>query len=405
MPLEELLKRYGYSLAGESSGEPRSEEEGGGGGNFDGEGEEEVRGGGRKGGCEEGRDRGVKRGRIRDSVAAEEDASTSSYVKKLNIEQETLTGEEEVSLQLSAHKEINQTENERDSVKLESTDESVNELSTGTPPAGSSNHEYFPPTSNSITSVPAVPPSLQDHHHHLSEALPDPLQLGTNPSLQPPPPLKPHLPHHHTLTGILTPAVSVAPLDTAIEHTALGAMAEGSSIEHTALGAMAEGSSIEHTPLGAMAEGSSIEHTALGAMVEGSSIERTALGAMAEVSVIQHTPLGGIAIDHTPIAKSSVIEHVSIAEEGSVLSDGEAGGSVGHGGSVFLAEGGHLMLGHSLLPARRVGGGVGRRGGGEGSEVGAGGREGSRLPSGGGEREFEQSPRLADGYSSGLPLR
>ncbi|CAI8034292.1 Mesoderm induction early response protein 1 [Geodia barretti] len=62
----------------------------------------------------------------------------------------------------------------------------------------------------------------------------------------------------------------------------------------------------------------------------------------------------------------------------------------------MLSDGGHLLSGDPMLPAGRVGEGVGRGGG---SEV----RERESRLSGGGERErdpLERSPRLTDGYSS-----
>ena len=325
LPLEELLKRYGYSPADKPCGDLESEVDEGGGG----EGKEEEEGGRREGGEEEDgeggrkgkaeggegseeRDRGIKRGRIRDNMLEEDEATSSSCVKKLSIEKNATLAVEEISLHTSAHEEIKQVSlarHDRDTTKLEPTDESIEPVTfitaiTGTPSTDSSNHEYIiPPTSNSITSQhhdPTVP-----QHQSIPYIHPDSVLLGTNPSTHP----QPKLELVHTLIGV-APAMTVAPLETAIENTPLGVIADGS-----------------------------------------------------------------------------------------MLSDGEVGGSLSPGGSVFLTVGGHLLSGDPMLPAGRVGEGVGRGGG---SEV----RERESRLSGGGERErdpLERSPRLTDGYSSGLP--
>ena len=342
--MEELLKHYGYSLADKCSGDPQSEVEEGGGG----EGEEEEEGGRREGGEEEEmsedgeggregkaeggeeseeRDRGIKRGRIRDNMLEEDEATSSGCVKKLSIEKDATLTVEEISLHTPAHESLAQLD--RDTTKLEPTNETISSIEpvtfttaiTGTHSStDSSNHEYIiPPTSNSITSQlhdPTVP-----QHQSIPYIHPDSVLLGTNPSTHP----QPKLELDRTLIGV-APAMTVAPLENAMENTPLGAIAEGSAIEQA--------------------------------------------------------PLGVIA-------------------EGSFLSDGEVDGSLSPGGSVFLTVGGHLLLGDPMLPAGRVGEGVGWGGGSEVRE-----REGSRLLTGGGEREgdqLERSPRLTDGYSSGLP--
>ena len=338
--MQELLRRYGYSLSDDkSSGDPPQ-------GVVKGEGEREAEeerrqeGGGEGNGGEEveERDRGVKRGRIRDSLVEGDEVNSSGCVKKINIDQHTDGTAQDISLQTSAHEETKQASVEkRDSSKLELVNKTASSIepvssivvAADTHSSSSSNHDFIP-ASNPITSqlvdpAPVLPTSPQHQSQTLLYTHPDPLLIGTNPTIPPPPPKV--VPYHHSVVGI-APALISSPSDPGILHNPVGALSEGT-----------------------------------------------------------------------------------------LLSDGEVGSSLTHESSVFLAAGAsHLLLGDPMLPAGRVVEGVGRGGGGgggggeRGSGVGlgeVGGRQRDRLLSGGGEREgdrLERSPKLTDGYSSGLSV-